>query len=91
MNDTGDRNSSERESRSDPPREQIIDVSGHDPVIVESVDDEADFPFASYAPERVRVFAASGGSRACVIPILFIVLTLCCACIGFYAVADNIF
>ena len=91
MNDTGDHNSPDSDDRSDSPREQIIDVSGGDPVIVDSAEDAADFPFAGYAPERVRVFVASGGNRACAIPIVFILLTLCCACIGLYAVADNIF
>lgn len=91
MHDRGDRNNSAEDSRPEPPREKIIDVSGPDPVIVERVDDATDFPFAGYAPERVRVFVSGGGKRACAIPVIFILLTFCCACIGLYAIADNIF
>jgi hypothetical protein len=90
MHDADDRNRSTSDDEEHPPprREVIIDVSEREPVVVER---EPEFPFAGYAPERVRVFVAGGNRRTCAIPIILILLALCCACLGFWVVADNLF
>jgi hypothetical protein len=91
VNERGDRRRSEEDAAQDPPHEQIIDVSGPDPVIIERTEDEPEFPFATYAPQRLRLLVAGGVTRNCTIPILFILLSLCCGCIGLYAIIDNFF
>jgi len=85
-------NDSERPERppeeEQPQPERIIDVSGQDPVVVE---DDAGYPFFTGGTERVRVFVASGGTRACAIPLALILLLLCCSCIVFWSLTDNLF
>ncbi len=88
MHDADDHNSPGGDDHPQPRRERIIDVSSDDPIVVEN---EAQFPFSGYAPERLRVFVAGGDRRTCAIPIILILLALCCACVGFWVLADNIF
>lgn len=68
--------------------ERIIDVSGKEPVIVE---EESGFPYISSGAERIRVYTATGGARTCAIPLIVILLLLCCSCIGIWSLTDNIF
>jgi hypothetical protein len=81
---------SERSNReaTDRPAGRIIDVSGDRPVVVE---EESGFPFVSSGAERIRVFTASGGPRTCAIPLIVILLLLCCSCIAIWSLTDNIF
>lgn len=68
--------------------ERVIDVSGHEPVVVE---EDPAYPTFAGGTERIRVFVASGGRKTCVIPILAILLLLCCSCIVFWSLTDNLF
>jgi hypothetical protein len=83
--DERDLNGDEEDPRE---RRRVIDVSDREPVVVER---EPEFPFAGYAPERMRVYVAQGGRRACAIPLILILLILCCACISFWILTDNLF
>lgn len=68
--------------------EQVIDVSGREPVVVE---EDSAYPSFAGGTERIRVFVASGGRKTCAIPILVIFLLLCCSCIVFWSLTDNLF
>jgi len=68
------------------PRRRVIDVSEGDPVVVEQ-----EFPFAGYAPERVRVYVSRSSRASCAIPLVVVLLVLCCGCVGFWVLADNLF
>ena len=68
------------------PRRRVIDVSDSEPVVIEQ-----DFPVAGYAPERVRVYVARGGRASCAVPVVVVLLLICCACLGFWVLADNLF
>lgn len=84
-------NDSERPECGDddrPQPERVIDVSGRDPVIVE---DNTGYPSFAGGTERVRVFVASGGRKTCAIPLALILLLLCCSCIVFWTLTDNLF
>ena len=70
------------------PSGRIIDVSGERPVIVE---DEAGFPYISSGAKRIRIYTATGGARTCIIPLIVILLLLCCTCIAVWTLTDNIF
>ena len=77
-----------REAAERPGTGRIIDVSGDRPVVVE---EESGFPFVSSGAERIRVFTASGGPRTCAIPLIVILLLLCCSCIAIWSLTDNLF
>lgn len=70
--------------RSDQDRETVIDVSSDEPEIVG--EERAGSGFSN-----VRVYVAQGGAKTCLIPVGLFLLLLCCACIGFWAVTDNLF
>jgi hypothetical protein len=76
------------EVRDRQPAGRIIDVSGERPVIVE---DEASFPYFSSGVERMRVYTATGGARTCAIPLIVILLLLCCGCVAVWSLTDNLF
>lgn len=78
-----DRNTTEP-SQESPQRETIIDVSSDRPEIVG--EERPDHGFSN-----VRVYVAQGGAKTCLIPVGLLLLLLCCACIGFWAVTDNLF
>ncbi|MEZ4522667.1 MAG: hypothetical protein R3A46_13625 [Thermomicrobiales bacterium] len=69
--------------------ERIIDVSGTEPMVVE--DEDTGYPYLSQGTERVRVFVAGGGARTCAIPAILILLLICCSCIAFWSLTDNLF
>ena len=85
MANQDDPRSNEDERR---PAERIIDVSNREPVLVE--DDERP-PFYASGVERGRIFVAGGGTRACAIPAVLILLLTCCACVGLWVLVDNFF
>lgn len=76
------------ESANRPGEGRIIDVSGKDPVIVE---DDSGFPYISSGAERIRVYTATGGARTCVVPLIVVLLLICCSCIAIWSLTDNIF
>ncbi len=86
MDDSGRR---EPDHLRQPDRGRIIDVSGDDPVIV--TDEGSDSPSIFSNAERIRVFTTTGGARTCAIPLIVILILLCCSCIAVWSLTDNIF
>lgn len=68
----------------------IIDISDSDSdVVVE--DDPRDRTFSGTYIGPARVYVTSGGNRGCLIVVAVVFLALCCVCVGWWTVADNIF
>jgi hypothetical protein len=39
----------------------------------------------------VRVFTTRGSARTCAVPVILILLLICCACVGLWVLVDNFF
>jgi hypothetical protein len=70
------------------PGKRIIDVSSREPVIIEAGERA---PFFAGGAELVRVFTSRGSARTCAIPVILILLLICCACVGLWVLVDNFF
>jgi ribosomal protein L40E len=67
----------------------IIDVSdGHSEVVE---DEELDRSFSGTYIGPARVYVTRGGNRSCLIIVAVILLAVCCACVGWWSVADSLF
>ncbi|HEX2280818.1 MAG TPA: zinc-ribbon domain-containing protein [Thermomicrobiales bacterium] len=68
----------------------IIDVSdGDSEVVIE--DTERDRSFSGTYIGPARVYVTSSGNRGCLIIVAVVLLAVCCVCVGWWTVADNIF
>ncbi|CAN5117344.1 hypothetical protein BH23CHL1_BH23CHL1_04970 [soil metagenome] len=66
----------------------IIDISGDQTEIVTEKDRERVGPFGNAQFGPARIYQVRGGNRSCLIVVLLVV---CCVCVGWWTVADNIF
>jgi hypothetical protein len=71
------------------PGPTIIDVTeGRPEIVAEERAPSGGFVTTQFG--RTRVYVAQSGTRACLVPLAVVLLLLCCACVGFWTLVDQV-